>query len=72
MVSSRIFASLLVALVSSGAANAWFRVACTTPLVEERLDPIISPGVIGSNHAHTGAFYFASKDMIFLLNVYST
>ncbi|KZP14800.1 hypothetical protein FIBSPDRAFT_867937 [Athelia psychrophila] len=53
MVSSK-FTSLLVALFSAGIANAWFRVACTTPLVTERLDPIVSPGVIGSNHVHTG------------------
>ncbi|KZP14798.1 hypothetical protein FIBSPDRAFT_867930 [Athelia psychrophila] len=52
MVSSK-FTSLLVALFSAGIANAWFRVACTTPLVTERLDPIVSPGVIGSNHVHT-------------------
>ncbi|KZP03590.1 hypothetical protein FIBSPDRAFT_834215 [Athelia psychrophila] len=51
--NSKVFSSLLIALVSTGAANAWFRVACTTPLVEERLDPIVAPGVTGSNHAHT-------------------
>ncbi|KAJ7680105.1 hypothetical protein B0H17DRAFT_1206094 [Mycena rosella] len=40
-------------LGSAGVANAWFRVACTDPLVQERLDPIISPGVNPSNHVHT-------------------
>ncbi|KAK7059758.1 WSC domain protein [Favolaschia claudopus] len=42
------FPSSFVALVSLlgtvGVANAWSRVACTAPLVQERLDPIISPG----------------------------
>ncbi|EIW82574.1 hypothetical protein CONPUDRAFT_120670 [Coniophora puteana RWD-64-598 SS2] len=47
------FAPLLAALVYVGAAHAWFRVACTTPLVTERIDPIVSPGVIGTNHVHT-------------------
>lgn len=57
---SRSFTSLLIALVSSGLANAWFRVACTTPLVTERIDPIVSPGVIGSNHVHTSEEPFIS------------
>ncbi|GLB38516.1 putative protein with domain of unknown function (DUF1996) [Lyophyllum shimeji] len=54
-------ASLLVALVSSGSATAWFRVACTGPLVQERVDPIISPISNPSNHVHTvhGASNFA-------------
>ncbi|KAF9043060.1 hypothetical protein BJ165DRAFT_219234 [Panaeolus papilionaceus] len=40
---------------------AWFRVACTDPLVQVRLDPIVSPGVSPSNHVHTvhGANKFA-------------
>ncbi|KAJ7718666.1 hypothetical protein B0H16DRAFT_1678161 [Mycena metata] len=44
----------LVTLIGSvGVTNAWFRVSCTDPLVQERLDPIISPGVNPSNHVHT-------------------
>jgi len=60
---SRSFTSLLIALASAGLANAWFRVACTTPLVTERIDPIVSPGVIGSNHVHTihGSSGFAAN-----------
>jgi hypothetical protein len=55
------FASLAVVLASLSGANAWFRVACTGPLVQERIDPIISPGVNPSNHVHTvhGANGFA-------------
>ncbi|KAF5382534.1 hypothetical protein D9615_002802 [Tricholomella constricta] len=54
-------ASLLVALISSHSAHAWFRVACTGPLVQERVDPIISPNSNPSNHVHTihGASNFA-------------
>jgi len=55
--------SLLVVLISTKAANAWFRVACTDPLVTERVDPIISPNItVPSNHVHTvhGAKNFAS------------
>ncbi|KAJ7185012.1 hypothetical protein C8R46DRAFT_883200 [Mycena filopes] len=47
------FVALATLLGSVGVANAWFRVACTDPLVQERLDPIISPGVSPSNHVHT-------------------
>ncbi|KAF7351502.1 WSC domain protein [Mycena sanguinolenta] len=43
----------LVALGCVNVVNAWFRVACTDPLVQERLDPIISPGVVPSQHVHT-------------------
>ncbi|KAF8895538.1 hypothetical protein BD779DRAFT_1434109 [Infundibulicybe gibba] len=45
--------SILTALALSGTANAWFRVACTDPLVQERVDPIISPNTTPSNHVHT-------------------
>ncbi|KAJ7866396.1 hypothetical protein B0H14DRAFT_2504330 [Mycena olivaceomarginata] len=45
--------SALVTLASVGVTNAWFRVACTDPLVQERLDPIISPGGTPSQHVHT-------------------
>jgi hypothetical protein len=34
------------------AASAFFKVPCSTPLVIERADPLISPGV-ASNHVHT-------------------
>ncbi|KAF7359970.1 WSC domain protein [Mycena venus] len=44
----------LVSLLGSvSVANAWFRVPCTNPLVQERLDPIISPGGNPSQHVHT-------------------
>ncbi|KAG9083115.1 hypothetical protein FRC07_014011, partial [Ceratobasidium sp. 392] len=46
-------ASLFVALLASGSANAWFRVACTDPLVQERVDPVVSPGKAPSQHVHT-------------------
>ncbi|KAG8881684.1 hypothetical protein FRB97_009233 [Tulasnella sp. 331] len=45
------FKALLLALTTAGAANAWFRVACTLPIVQERIDPILSPGAI-SQHLH--------------------
>ncbi|KAJ7896638.1 hypothetical protein B0H14DRAFT_2558007 [Mycena olivaceomarginata] len=45
--------SALITLASVGVANAWFRVSCTDPLVQERLDPIISPGGNPSQHVHT-------------------
>lgn len=57
---SHSFTPLLIALVSAGLSNAWFRVACTTPLVTERIDPIVSPGLVGSNHVHTGEESFNS------------
>jgi hypothetical protein len=44
MLFSRPFATLLAATTYATTAYAWFRVACTTPLVSERVDPIISPG----------------------------
>ncbi|KIJ60660.1 hypothetical protein HYDPIDRAFT_116962, partial [Hydnomerulius pinastri MD-312] len=50
---SKSFASLLVTIIASGAANAWFRVACTLPLVQERIDPIVNPGMSPSQHVHT-------------------
>jgi len=61
-VSSAVF-SLAVALAASSPAYAWWRVACTTPLVSERVDPVISPGVVPSNHVHTihGASNFATN-----------
>ncbi|KAJ6492538.1 hypothetical protein C8R47DRAFT_432028 [Mycena vitilis] len=45
--------SLVALLASVRGANAWFRVACTDPLVQERIDPIISPGIVPSQHVHT-------------------
>ncbi|KAF5347837.1 hypothetical protein D9758_013820 [Tetrapyrgos nigripes] len=44
-------------------ASAWFRLPCTDPLVQERIDPIISPGKIPSQHVHTvhGASNFAAN-----------
>ncbi|KAF9473288.1 hypothetical protein BDN70DRAFT_965901 [Pholiota conissans] len=56
--------TLLTILFECRQAAAWFRVACsTTPLVQERLDPIVSPGISPSNHVHTihGGNKFASN-----------
>ncbi|KAJ7629679.1 hypothetical protein DFH06DRAFT_1102218 [Mycena polygramma] len=47
------FVALVALLTSVRVANAWFRVACTDPLVQERIDPIISPGAVPSQHVHT-------------------
>ncbi|KAJ7775838.1 hypothetical protein B0H14DRAFT_3588167 [Mycena olivaceomarginata] len=47
------FVALVSLLGSVSVANAWFRVSCTDPLVQERLDPIISPGGNPSQHVHT-------------------
>ncbi|KAF8884527.1 hypothetical protein BD779DRAFT_779221 [Infundibulicybe gibba] len=48
-----VFVPILTALTLSGTANAWFRVGCGDPLVQVRVDPIISPNIIPSNHVHT-------------------
>ncbi|KAF5310186.1 hypothetical protein D9619_010599 [Psilocybe cf. subviscida] len=55
--------SAVSTLLFVGPSYAWFKVACTSPLVQERLDPIISPGVSPSNHVHTihGASNFAAN-----------
>ncbi|KAG6847810.1 hypothetical protein H0H93_005878 [Arthromyces matolae] len=58
MNNSHLLTFVLVALISSSPANAWFRVACATqPLVSgaipQRVDPIISPKSNPSNHVHT-------------------
>ncbi|KAG9005542.1 hypothetical protein FRB94_001469 [Tulasnella sp. JGI-2019a] len=57
------FKALLVAITTAGIANAWFRVACTLPIVQERIDPILSPGGI-SQHLHTihGASNFGMNE----------
>ncbi|KAG9021141.1 hypothetical protein FS837_007537, partial [Tulasnella sp. UAMH 9824] len=59
------FVAILVSLASVHTANAWFRLACSTPLVQERIDPIIAPGQI-SQHLHSihGGSNF-SKDMTY-------
>ncbi|KIM43436.1 hypothetical protein M413DRAFT_381186 [Hebeloma cylindrosporum] len=51
----------LIPVILSQSAHAWFRVACTLPLVQERVDPIVAPGANPSNHVHTvhGANHFA-------------
>ncbi|KAG9012262.1 hypothetical protein FRB94_006292 [Tulasnella sp. JGI-2019a] len=46
------FASLLVAAVTAGVANAFFKVQCSLPFVQEMVDPIVSPGAVAS-HLHT-------------------
>ncbi|KAF9534478.1 hypothetical protein CPB83DRAFT_804460 [Crepidotus variabilis] len=45
--------TLLAVSLFFGTANAWFRLACTLPLVRERIDPIVSPGVAPANHVHS-------------------
>ncbi|KAK0199439.1 hypothetical protein DFS33DRAFT_233960 [Desarmillaria ectypa] len=45
--------SLLSLLLVAVSANAWFRLPCTLPLVQERLDPIVQPGSSPSQHVHT-------------------
>ncbi|KAG8924241.1 hypothetical protein FRC01_011740 [Tulasnella sp. 417] len=59
------FVAILASLASVQVANAWFRLACSTPLVQERIDPIISPGQT-SQHLHSihGGSNF-SKDMTY-------
>ncbi|KAJ7159311.1 hypothetical protein C8R43DRAFT_1124525 [Mycena crocata] len=54
-------APAVVTLALLQSVHAWFRVACTSPLVEERIDPVISPTTFPSNHVHTvhGAKNFA-------------
>ncbi|KAJ7129906.1 hypothetical protein C8R43DRAFT_1026175 [Mycena crocata] len=54
-------APAVVTLALLQGVQAWFRVACTSPLVEERVDPVISPTSNPSNHVHTihGAKNFA-------------
>lgn len=72
MIRKTSVATVLAALAASSPAYAWWRVACTTPLVSgqflcvahhlslradalvhtERVDPIINPGVIPSQHVH--------------------
>ncbi|KAB5594541.1 WSC domain containing protein [Ceratobasidium theobromae] len=58
--SSPAFAS---ALAFVGGAHAWFRLPCTDPLVQTRIDPIIQPGTAPSYHVHTvhGAKNFRSN-----------
>ncbi|KAL4074616.1 hypothetical protein V8B97DRAFT_2093653, partial [Scleroderma yunnanense] len=50
---SKPYISLLITTTVFGAARAWFRVPCTLPLVQERIDPIVQPGVSPSQHLHT-------------------
>ncbi|KAJ7281367.1 hypothetical protein C8J57DRAFT_1173226 [Mycena rebaudengoi] len=54
-------APAVVTLALLQSVHAWFRVGCTGPLVQERLDPIVNPGQNPSNHVHTihGAKNFA-------------
>ncbi|KAF8753690.1 hypothetical protein RHS01_06668 [Rhizoctonia solani] len=54
--------TLSFALALLGSANAFFRLPCSTePIIQARIDPIISPGRKPSNHVHTvhGAKNFA-------------
>ncbi|KAG9088375.1 hypothetical protein FRC06_002059 [Ceratobasidium sp. 370] len=45
--------AFVAALTMASGANAWFRLACTDPLVQERVDPVVQPGVTPSQHVHT-------------------
>ncbi|KAF8811252.1 hypothetical protein BYT27DRAFT_7184648 [Phlegmacium glaucopus] len=67
------FQIFLYIIILSQPSDAWFRVACTEPLVQERLDPIISPGISPSNHVHTvhGASGFASNSTYDTLRISS-
>ncbi|QRW06356.1 WSC domain protein [Ceratobasidium sp. AG-Ba] len=47
-----VLTSILFALVATNSAGAWFRVACTDPLVQVRVDPVISPNQTPSQHVH--------------------
>ena len=44
--------ALLQALHVSAQAGSFFVLAGGSPLVSERVDPILAPGVVGSNHVH--------------------
>ncbi|KIO24201.1 hypothetical protein M407DRAFT_26397 [Tulasnella calospora MUT 4182] len=46
------FVAILASLASVEVANAWFRLPCAQPMVQERVDPIIAPGQI-SQHLHS-------------------
>ncbi|KJA22476.1 hypothetical protein HYPSUDRAFT_40849 [Hypholoma sublateritium FD-334 SS-4] len=62
--------ALLTLFLGCNPAAAWFRVPCsTTPVVEERLDPIVSPGISPSNHVHTvhGSNMFSANSTYNLL-----
>lgn len=72
MIGKSSVATVLAALAASSPAYAWWRVACTSPLVSgqippvichlnlcadrrpptERVDPVINPGSIPSQHVH--------------------
>ncbi|KDQ15848.1 hypothetical protein BOTBODRAFT_186901 [Botryobasidium botryosum FD-172 SS1] len=47
------FTALLTVILSTGVANAWFRLPCTLPMVQERIDPIVNPNQSPSQHVHT-------------------
>ncbi|KAG8938505.1 hypothetical protein FRC04_008443 [Tulasnella sp. 424] len=46
------FVAILASLASVEVVNAWFRLPCAQPMVQERVDPIIAPGQI-SQHLHS-------------------
>ncbi|KAG9080092.1 hypothetical protein FS749_008127 [Ceratobasidium sp. UAMH 11750] len=45
--------AFVAALAMASGTNAWFRLACTAPLVQERVDPVVQPGTTPSQHVHT-------------------
>ncbi|KAG8858248.1 hypothetical protein FRB96_005378 [Tulasnella sp. 330] len=44
--------SVLFSIATAGVANAFFKVPCTLPIVQEFIDPILSPGAV-SQHLHS-------------------
>ncbi|KAG9032682.1 hypothetical protein FRB95_001110 [Tulasnella sp. JGI-2019a] len=44
--------SLFIGIATAGVVNAFFKVQCTLPIVQEFVDPILSPGT-ASQHLHT-------------------
>ncbi|KAL0571171.1 hypothetical protein V5O48_010786 [Marasmius crinis-equi] len=62
--ASHVLVRLAIVLVTTtSVAHAWFRLPCTNPLVQVRVDPIISPNQVPSQHVHTvhGAYNFKSN-----------
>ena len=52
MYYNMITTALALLVTAAAPAAAFFKVPCTSPVVVERADPVISPGKV-SSHAHT-------------------
>ncbi|TDZ28163.1 hypothetical protein C8035_v001935 [Colletotrichum spinosum] len=48
----KLFKAFLVVLWTASYATAFFKIPCSRPVVVERADPIVNPGVL-SGHLHT-------------------